>query len=146
MSEKRSRATREELAVRRNRALELRLGHTSYRTIAKELGVHLSQSWKDVDAALSEHLDKRGEISEKVLNLELLRLDKLQVALFAKLKNADPDTTCKIARTAVRLMERRARYLGLDAPTKIQNEVEITELQSIIREIAAEKEAAERVR
>ena len=35
--------------------------------------------------------------------------------------------------------QRRGKLFGLDAPTKVQSEVQVTELQSIIREIRAEK-------
>ncbi len=42
-------------------------------------------------------------------------------------------------RPFVTVSQRRSKLFGLDAPTKVQTEVQITELQSVIRVIRGEK-------
>jgi hypothetical protein len=56
----------------------------------------------------------REDRAERLRDLEGRRLDALQVGLVPGIRNGDP----RAIGAAVRLMERRARLFGLDAPTE----------------------------
>jgi hypothetical protein len=56
---------------------------------------------------------------EELRDIELDRLDRLQLAVWEKAKNGD----YKAIQTVLSILDRRTRILGLDAPTKIQAEV-----------------------
>jgi hypothetical protein len=59
------------------------------------------------------------EPADEVRKQELDRIDRLQVAVWNRALKGDD----KAINTVLRLMERRARLVGIDAPTKIQAEV-----------------------
>ena len=98
---------------RRNRmakALDLRKGGASYRAIAGALGVSLRQAEMDIKDALRE---VTRESATEALGLELDRLDDLYMIAFTEArKNRD----MRALNAAVRVMERRAKLLGLDIP------------------------------
>lgn len=97
------------------RALELRLTGMSHRAIADALGVsdHTTIG-KRVNTALKEIT---REPAEAVRDMELERLDRMLVAIWDKV--ADGDVTA--LDRALKIQDRRAKYLGLDAPTKTQD-------------------------
>jgi hypothetical protein len=120
------------LAKRREIALELRLQHGSYRAIAEamrsqrgkspELAAIISpdysdvQAMRDVAAILAEANAHNREQAEEVRRLELLRLDEMAQAIWPQTVSANPDLFA--VDRLLRIMERRARLLGLDAPAK----------------------------
>lgn len=89
-------------------ALRLREDGASYRLIATQTEVSERQAWLDVQDALKEIT---REPAEAVLTLELARLDNLYVIAYAKAR-ADQDP--QAINSALRVMERRARLIGLD--------------------------------
>jgi len=110
-------------AERQRQALELRKGGVDYQTIANRLGYKWpSGAHKAVMSALKAVI---REPAEDVLALELARLDALFFTLWPKARAGD---TAAIDRV-LRIMERRAKYLGLDAPIKI-------DLGAIVEEMA----------
>jgi hypothetical protein len=94
----------ERIAARRAQAFRLRVTGKSYRTIADHLGVSVHTAWDDVAAELNELRD-----------LEIQRCDAMIVGLWRKVEAGDT----KAVLAACRVMERRAKLLGLDASTKI---------------------------
>lgn len=100
-------ARRERMA----RALRLREDGASYDQIAKTTKVSRRQAWLDVQDALKE---VTREPAEEVLKLELARLDMLFLTAMARVRE---DRNLKAIDTALRIMDRRSRYLGLDKPT-----------------------------
>jgi len=97
------------------KALDLRIAGATYRQIAAQLNVSEKTAYYDVQDELGR-LDKvREDKAERLRELEGGRLDALQVALAPGIRNGDP----RAIATAVRLMERRAKLFGLDAPTEI---------------------------
>jgi hypothetical protein len=91
-------------------ALEMRKGGKTYAYIADQLGYKTSAgAYRAVMTALKKTLQ---EPSDEVRTLELERLDDLIDALWEKRKQ--PQYTDRI----LRIMERRAKLLGLDAPTR----------------------------
>lgn len=105
----------EAIAERRAKALELRKAGGSYRAIARALGVPLSTAWGDVQAELGALRDLAAKLAEDVRELELRRLDDWTTGLTPKARKGDH----MAVNALVRIQERRARLLGIDAPTKI---------------------------
>lgn len=58
-------------------------------------------------------------VADEVRTLELERLDKFLLALWDKIEQGDPIAIDR----GLKIMDRRAKYLGLDAPVKQQVEV-----------------------
>ena len=117
---------------RQVQALELRLKGRSLREIADELGFHDESS---VHRSISGALARTAkEPADEVRLLELERLDKL-LQRVEEVLEATP-TECehcgaasvaahlKAIDTATKLMDRRSKYIGLDAPTRSEVRVE----------------------
>jgi hypothetical protein len=103
------------MAARAQQALDLRIAGATYRQIATSLAVSLKTAYRAVQAALGELDDEVQQRAERLRELEAARLDRLNVALANGIKSGDPRAVV----AAVRVMERRAKLLGLDAPTTI---------------------------
>ena len=94
---------------RQQDALELRKSGASYDQIAAALGyANRSGAYKAVTGLL-ERMDLETE-PQVVLNLELARLDTMQRALAPNVLKGKPEAI----NSALRIMERRAKLLGLD--------------------------------
>jgi hypothetical protein len=102
--------------ARANQALELRIAGATYRQIAAQLGVSEKAAYYDVQDELGR-LDPiiHGQ-AERLRELEAARLDRLNVALAPGIKAGTPGAIF----AAVKVMERRAKLCGLDAPTKLE--------------------------
>ena len=105
-----------ESAERRQKALELRKNGYDYRTIAKALNTTVKTAYLDVQKCLEEIRANTHETAEDVLELELKRLDIAQAALMPRVREGDP----RAIDTLMRVQERRAKYLGLDAANKVE--------------------------
>lgn len=93
------------------KALELRKQGKSYIEIATAVGYRKASG---AHAAVKSALHKTlTEPADELRVLEAERLDALLAAVWEKAKNGDP----KAVDNALRIMERRAKLLGLDAPT-----------------------------
>ena len=100
-------------------ALELRKAGCTYEQIAAQLGYkNSSGAFKAVMKALKKTLQ---DPSDDVRKLEIERLDDMLNRLWDKRER--PIITDRI----LRIMERRARLLGLDAPTK-QLDIDLSSL------------------
>lgn len=107
---------RAEVSERRAKALELRRRGASYRQIGKALGISHYQSHKDVQAELGKLAKLTQDEAETLRELELQRLDALTLALDSQVKDGYPPAV----NSYLRVMERRAKLLGLDAPASIR--------------------------
>jgi hypothetical protein len=96
----------------------LRIAGATYRQIGKQLTVSEKTAYLDVQAELGRLDAIAKEKAERLRDLEARRLDHWTVALAAGIRSGDP----RAIGAAVRLSERRARLLGLDAPLKITGE------------------------
>jgi hypothetical protein len=98
------------------KALDLRIAGATYRQIAAQLGVREFAAFHDVQDELGR-LDPviKGR-AERLRELEMARLDRLNVALAPGIKAGQPGAIF----AAVKVMERRAKLCGLDAPTKLE--------------------------
>jgi len=124
---------------RARRALDMRVTGMTFSQIGEALGVDRTTAFRYVNNALEEcakeNVDKAGELRA----LELQRLDKLQraterilatnhvyvsqggkIVYDGDVKLTDDDPTMKAVGTLLRIMERRAKLLGLDAPQKLE--------------------------
>ncbi len=102
-------------ATRQADALALRVKGMTFRQIGDALGCDGSTAYRHVRDALAATLAECAELAEHLRELENQRLDELQASLWDKaLAGVLP-----AADRVLRIMERRARLNGLDAPQKI---------------------------
>jgi hypothetical protein len=74
----------------------------------------------------------------EVRKSEMDRLDIAQAAIWGDLtdtQNVDANTRARLVLALIKIMERRARLLGLDMPTKAQVEVSIYDRDTIDAEV-----------
>ena len=102
-------------------AANLRKQGHSYPYISTTLGCSRSYAEKLVRKALKEII---SDTFEELLKLELMRLDELFQPAFQAATQLDgqgnPIFNKEATETALKLMERRARFLGLDKPVKTE--------------------------
>ena len=95
-------------------ALKLRKEGRSFDEIAEELGYSSrSHVWKAVTKRLQE---LTAEPATELVNLELLRLDEMWVEAYQRATSTGSRYAID---SCLKIMERRARFLGLDKPTKV---------------------------
>jgi len=99
-------------ATRRLQAVELRKSGASYRDIGKSLGISHQAAFGLVDRALKDLNRKQQHATGELRAMELERLDMVQFAIWTRATDS-PAHLPSIDRL-LRLMERRARLLGLD--------------------------------
>lgn len=104
----------EAAAARRLQALQLRMAGVSYHAIAERLGVSDTQAFHDVKAELAKIAKQASAEAEHVRTMELERLDAMTLALWAQAKQGNQGAIDRL----LRVMERRSKLLGLDAPTR----------------------------
>jgi hypothetical protein len=97
---------------RKLQALELRKAAATYQQIADQLGYRsASGAFNAVKAALKATL---REPADELRELELARLDAMLLPLWRRVPSGDEKAVDRV----LRIMERRARLLGLDAPRR----------------------------
>jgi len=131
-------ATRHAQAVKlRQKCLDLRVAGMSCQQIADQLGIARITAARHVAKALDDLSKQTQDNAERLRRLELERLDKLQRAAERVLarnhvyvssgkvvvddgaKLTDDGPVLQAIDRLLRIGERRAKLLGLDAPTKI---------------------------
>lgn len=113
MSESRLSARRLQAIALAVQALELRKTGETFDAIAARLGYKTRQAaYTAVDRALKRVLQ---EPTDEVRKIEAERLDALLLAMWTPAQQGDQGAIDRV----LRIMERRARLLGIDAPTKI---------------------------
>jgi hypothetical protein len=124
-----------ELVDREIKVLELRRAGLTWQRIGEETG------YADATGAYAAY--KRAikrtmqQPADEIREQELDRIDRLQLAAWPNAMKGDT----KAILTIVKLMERRAKLLGLDTPIKIQQEVTTWDgnesIDRAVRELAA---------
>jgi len=99
----------------RDRALELRTAGLPYSAIGKAMNLSKSQAARLVEQGLNELTESIKEKALNVRELELRRLDAIVASHWTS--RADP----KSANVILNSMDRRAKFLGLDAPSRTEN-------------------------
>ncbi len=105
------------LAERKARAYSLSLAGWNYREISMDIGVSPQQVGKYIRGALANVEDLSAA---QTAELRQIQFDRIQ-ALFKKVwaKVATGKDLLSAVQTAIRLLEREAKLMGLDAPTKV---------------------------
>jgi hypothetical protein len=102
-------------AQRRAEALELRLAGCTYQAIGERLGCSYQRVQTIIKRELERLTAQRTEAAQALVTQECERLDRLQLGLWGKAVKGDIDAV----NTLLRLMNRRAKLLGLDTPTTL---------------------------
>ena len=112
--------------LRRNRVLELRVAGLSYGDILVELKkdkrLSLSPGFSensvivDIVRSIEEIRSKSADYALEILEIDLLRMENLLMVYYNKALAGD----VAAANLTLRIMERRARVLGLDTPRKVE--------------------------
>lgn len=95
-------------------AFELRKTGASYELIAEKLGY---ANAKSAESSIRRVLNSRYDADdvEQVVKMELERLDALQLIAWRRAKEGDLSALDRI----LKIMERRAKYLGLDVKEQV---------------------------
>ena len=127
----RSKSPKPEVIDKERQVLELRRAGATYDDIARTVGyADPSGAYTAFRRALKRTLLDAG--SEEIREAELDRLDRMQRALWNKVTTGDVNAI----NTVLRIMHRRAQYLGLDSPIKQEIKVDIADTTSIDAEVA----------
>lgn len=94
--------------------LALRIAGASYRKIAASLGISKSAAHEYTITALRELEALNAEDAKELRRLECERLDAMLLKLWPQTSTAKLSE--RTADTVLRIMERRSKLLGLDAP------------------------------
>lgn len=101
---------------RRRQALDLRRGGMTYDQIARRMNLSTAMvAWRYVNDAIAQ-IPREEALATKAV--ELNKLDALELRLEKRLTDQPGDM--KAYGMKLRCMERRARYLGLDAPVRTE--------------------------
>jgi DNA-binding CsgD family transcriptional regulator len=106
--------------------LRLRLDGFSHREIAAQLGVAPSTAYKRLHQALKAINEQNAAEAGTLRDLESLRLDELQNAVWQQALDGDDKAIGKV----LAIMERRARLLGLDAPVRRETKAAVQDPQA----------------
>lgn len=118
------RENKEQKQVNIGKALEYRLKGLSYREIAEVMGIDRSVAFRYVKEAIKTIQDKYTEKAKALVTLERQKLDRLEVGLIKSTREGD----VKAATAMLKIMERRAKLLGLDEPSKSEVKVDAVEV------------------
>lgn len=116
MITKNATSSRALIALRRQQqAVELRRAGRSYREIAHQVGIGVASAHRLVAAAISK---ARVTVQDEVIEMRALELSRLDGLLSSVWPAARQGNLGAIDRV-LKIMERRAKLLGLDAPVKM---------------------------
>lgn len=102
-------------------ALELRKAGISYDLIAQRLNYSNRTAAYRAVSRLLEATEK--EASNDLREVELRRLDDLFLSVYQKARNNNDPLQLQAVDRCLRIMERRAKIAGIDAPEKTQTDV-----------------------
>lgn len=156
-----SRAQRAKTAERRSKAVAMRLAGADFDTIARELEYSdRAAAHKDITRAMEAAVATERATVEVYRQEELQRLDLLLVEAWTVLKRQhvtvshgriirdeatdepllDDGPVLAAIDRILKIQERRSKFLGLDAPTKVEA-ITIDSIDAEIARLAAELEA-----
>ena len=109
---------------RRRKALELRMQGLSYKEIGLHLGCTALRAGQLVRDIMQTRIAELDDLVREQAELQNARLDVAVKALWPEILKGD----CDSINALIRVEERRARLHGLDAPQKIQAEVDLRQM------------------
>lgn len=124
-----SRAKSDEIADRRHKVAELVLSGYSERAIARRLEVSNGTVHNDIVALRKEWAEERTAKWEEHVGLMMARLTQLERTLTRPIAEGDLAAVDR----ALKILDRRARLLGLDAPQAMTVGFDVDEARSKIR-------------
>lgn len=113
-----------DILPRQLEALELRKRGKTYREIANKLNVSIGQAHNDVHGALKQLSTLKLDSADELRQLELERLDK---ALFSITHFVEAGSPAHVS-VYLRIIEQRAKLLGLYAPVKQDITLDVSKL------------------
>lgn len=113
--------SKQRITLRALKAYDLRITGMSYRNIGSELNVSHQTAFTDVLAVMEEIREETRKEARHYRDLDLKRLDELQGAAWPKAIEGNQQAILNV----MRIMERRAKLLGIDAPIKVDIEGQI---------------------
>lgn len=114
-------ARQEDLAHRRNEALELRKNGLSYPQVGQRMGVSAMTAWRYVQDAIAD-IPKENAIEVRNLTLAQIDTDLARLNNLHATAKTVADVT-KIVMAKDRLRESKSRLLGLNAPQLLEHTV-----------------------
>jgi|TARA_Y100000310_G_C20604656_1_gene774876 hypothetical protein len=124
MARKTGASRRQTLKVRerQQQAVELRKAGATTKQIANQLGyASPAGAYKAIMRELEATANAQSEGTEAVRQLEIQRLDQMLFPIWQQVISGDVQAIT----TALRIQERRANLLGLDAPKQIEARVRV---------------------
>jgi hypothetical protein len=124
MAGKTRRSKKQSIAVRLKgqQAIKLRMAGATTEQIAEQLGyANASGAYKAIMRELEATVQLQSEGTESVRQLELKRLDQMLFPIWPQVLAGDQGAIS----TALRIQERRASLLGLDAPKQIEARIRV---------------------
>jgi hypothetical protein len=99
------------------KALELRVLGYSYRKIGIAMGLSKVGAYKIVERAIAKQDKTITESSKRVMALDLARIDEVLPSVMERAKGGSDRAITSL----IKLLDRQARYLGLDAAVKTED-------------------------
>lgn len=112
-------ASEVELELKTIKALQLREGGAKYRQIADQMAIPLTRAFRLVERGLAEFHAQVEDTAERMRYLELNRLDTMWIDLSVSKDGQPVEQTPRVVEAKLKIMERRAKLLGLDAPVQV---------------------------
>lgn len=113
---------------RDQQALTLRQQGLAYPAIARAMGCSLSTAY----AAVLRGLQRlEADLQERAADVRRMELQRLDVALAAIMPQVEAGEDRAVA-TMLRIMDRRARYLGLDEPERTEVQISAADPREIL--------------
>lgn len=103
-----------------NQIVELRRAGVAWKVIAERTGYASASGAYNAYQRIAERVIRPG--LEEYRDLELERLDRLQAGVWGKALNGD----LRALDSVLRIIDRRTRILGLDAPKEVNLKAEVT--------------------
>lgn len=107
--------TRLQAKSRQREAIALRMSGATISQICERLQCGRATAHRYISKALTELAEEVRGDTTRVRDLELARLDRMLLGVWGNAVKGDVQSVDR----AVKIMERRAKLLGLDAPTKL---------------------------
>ncbi len=115
-----------------SQAMKLRREGNTYREIAREMKITLREAHKLVTTAYKEAAHKTQETLDQMVALHNDRLDWMLKNLVREIEGG----SARAIEVAIKLLDRQAKLLGLDAPTKKEVQVRFDQMsdQELVEE------------
>lgn len=121
---------RDRMTAQGAEAIALRIRGMSYHAIGEQLGVSHNAAFLLIRRELAKVAAKSLELATVERDTQLARLDEALSSIWPILSSDNEELRLKAIDRLVKLEERRAKLLGLDAPERITAAIASTEMQS----------------